>query len=88
MGCYNQFYTEAGYYWAGLRTRAHSFVFISRETDNSHSARCDAMQRLKAYTRSAVAVDMEPARSNMSPLWRASDIRVNIEGVSDVRILT
>lgn len=37
------------------------------------------MQRLKAYTRSAVAMDMESARSNMSPLWRASDIRVNIE---------
>lgn len=41
-----------------LWTRVHSFVFIRRETDNSHSARCDAMQRLKAYTRTALAVDM------------------------------
>lgn len=51
-------------------TRAHSFVFISRETDNPHSARSDAMQRLKAFTLSAVPLDMMSVISHISPVWR------------------
>lgn len=50
---------------------AHSFVFISRETDNPHSARRDAMQRLKAYTGSAAAgADME----RLDPIWAQADM--------------
>lgn len=51
---------------------AHSFVFISSETDNPHSAWRDAMQRLKAYTGSAAAsADME----RLDPIWAQADMR-------------
>lgn len=51
---------------------AHSFVFISRETDNPHSARRDAMQRLKAYTGSAAA---GASMKRLDPIWAQADMR-------------